>query len=119
MPLDPLSQAAVGAVVPQATMKRPELLRLTLVGALAGMAPDLDVLIRSDSDPLLFLEFHRQFTHSLLFIPWPRYPPAVRTQHARCTPTLLGRQGVWARFCTRHCKKLPCAWATGGSPPCP
>jgi len=50
-------------------MKRPELLRLTLVGALAGMAPDLDVLIRSDSDPLLFLEFHRQFTHSLLFIP--------------------------------------------------
>ena len=69
MPLDPLSQAAVGAVVPQATMKRPELLRLTLVGALAGMAPDLDVLIRSDSDPLLFLEFHRQFTHSLLFIP--------------------------------------------------
>ena len=67
--MDPLSQAAVGAVVPQATMKRPELLRLTLVGALAGMAPDLDVLIRSDSDPLLFLEFHRQFTHSLLFIP--------------------------------------------------
>ena len=33
------------------------------------MAPDLDVLIRSSHDPLLFLEYHRQFTHSLFFIP--------------------------------------------------
>ena len=33
------------------------------------MAPDLDVLIRSSSDPMLFLEYHRQFTHSLIFIP--------------------------------------------------
>ncbi|MEZ4872073.1 MAG: metal-dependent hydrolase [Bdellovibrionales bacterium] len=36
---------------------------------LAGMAPDLDVLIRSSEDPLVYLEFHRQFTHSLAFIP--------------------------------------------------
>lgn len=40
-----------------------------LIGAVGGMAPDLDVLIRSSSDPLLALEFHRQFTHSLLAIP--------------------------------------------------
>ncbi len=33
------------------------------------MAADLDVLIRSSSDALLFLEYHRQFTHSLVFIP--------------------------------------------------
>ena len=33
------------------------------------MAPDLDVLIQSNEDPILFLEFHRQFTHSLIFIP--------------------------------------------------
>ena len=33
------------------------------------MAADLDVLIRSSADPLLFLEYHRQFTHSLVFIP--------------------------------------------------
>lgn len=33
------------------------------------MAPDLDVLIRSSTDPLLFLQYHRHFTHSLLFIP--------------------------------------------------
>ena len=67
--MDPLSQAVLGAVVPQATMRHRNLARLTVIGALAGMAPDLDVLIRSNSDPLLFLEYHRQFTHSLLFIP--------------------------------------------------
>ena len=67
--MDPLSQAVLGAVVPQATMRHRNLARLTLIGALAGMAPDLDVLIRSSSDPLLFLEYHRQFTHSLIFIP--------------------------------------------------
>lgn len=33
------------------------------------MAADLDSLIRSSSDSLLFLEYHRQFTHSLVFIP--------------------------------------------------
>lgn len=40
-----------------------------LLGFIAGMAADLDVLIRSSTDPLLFLEYHRQFTHSLVFIP--------------------------------------------------
>lgn len=34
------------------------------------MAPDLDVVIRSSSDPLLFLEYHRHFTHSLAFVPF-------------------------------------------------
>ena len=33
------------------------------------MAPDLDSLIRSNTDPLLYLEYHRQFTHALVFIP--------------------------------------------------
>ena len=33
------------------------------------MLADADVFIRSESDPLLTLEFHRQFTHSLIFVP--------------------------------------------------
>lgn len=33
------------------------------------MAPDLDIFIRSASDPLLAVEYHRHFTHALLFIP--------------------------------------------------
>lgn len=75
--MDPISQAVLGAAVPQATARplaksgKPATLgQIGLIGALAGMAPDLDVLIRSSMDPLLFLEFHRQFTHSLIFIPF-------------------------------------------------
>lgn len=33
------------------------------------MLADADVLIRSDADPLLNIEFHRHFSHSLTFIP--------------------------------------------------
>lgn len=39
------------------------------VGALAGAAPDLDVLIGSASDPLIAVEYHRHFTHALPFAP--------------------------------------------------
>src|SRR5210317_2011631 len=67
--MDPVSQAVLGASVPQAVSRKIHLAAATLFGALAGMAPDLDSLIRSDTDPLLYLEFHRQFSHSLFFIP--------------------------------------------------
>src|SRR3954465_14027070 len=44
--------------------------RMSLVaGAAAALLPDLDVLIGSDSDPLVTLELHRQFT--LSFVPAP------------------------------------------------
>lgn len=67
--MDPLTQGALGAAAPQAFAKRGDIVSAALLGFLAGMAPDLDVLIRSPSDPLLFLEYHRQFTHALIFIP--------------------------------------------------
>ena len=67
--MDPISQGALGAAAAQAFGQPRQLAVAGVLGALAGMAPDLDVLIRSSEDPLLFLEFHRQFTHSLLFIP--------------------------------------------------
>ncbi|VAW54208.1 Integral membrane protein [hydrothermal vent metagenome] len=69
--MDPISQAALGASLSQSFAKNKSNQKSALViGALAGMAPDLDVLIRSAADPILFLEFHRQFTHSLIFIPF-------------------------------------------------
>ncbi len=69
--MDPLSQAVLGAGLSQSfAADRSKQLSALLIGALAGMAPDLDVVIRSSSDPLLFLEFHRQFSHSLIFIPF-------------------------------------------------
>ena len=45
--MDPLSQAAIGAAAAQTFSRKADLFRVGVVGALAGMAPDLDVLIRS------------------------------------------------------------------------
>ena len=67
--MDPVSQGVLGAAAAQAFARPRQVAAAGLLGALSGMAPDLDVLIRSSVDPLLFLEFHRQFTHSLVFIP--------------------------------------------------
>ena len=67
--MDPVTQIAVGSAA-AAALSQPRHLRLALlVGGIAGGAPDLDVLIRSDVDPLLFLRYHRHFTHSLFFAP--------------------------------------------------
>ena len=69
--MDPLSQACFGASLSQSFARdKTSQVSAMAIGALAGMAPDLDVFIRSTEDPLLFLEFHRQFTHSLFFIPF-------------------------------------------------
>jgi inner membrane protein len=68
--MDPLTQGVLGATLPQATAARGKRVAAAgLLGFLAGMAADLDVFIRSSDDPLLFLEYHRQFTHALIFIP--------------------------------------------------
>ena len=67
--MDPVSQGVLGASVPQAISTKKHIAAATLFGAISGMAPDLDFLIRSDTDPLLYLKYHRQFTHSLIFIP--------------------------------------------------
>jgi len=68
--MDPLTQGVLGAALPQASSNKRLVASAGLLGFFAGMAADLDVLIRSSNDPLLFLEYHRQFTHSLLFIPF-------------------------------------------------
>ena len=67
--MDPLTQGALGAALPQATRARTQIGIAGILGFLAGMTADLDVLIRSETDPLLFLEYHRQFTHALIFVP--------------------------------------------------
>ena len=67
--MDPITQSSLGAVLPLATLDHRRLGLIALCGFSAGFAPDLDVFIFSDTDPLLFLEYHRQFTHALLFIP--------------------------------------------------
>ena len=67
--MDPLSQGVFGASLPQSFSNKKNIVFVFIIGFLAGMFPDIDIFFRSNHDPLLFLEFHRQFTHSLIFIP--------------------------------------------------
>jgi inner membrane protein len=67
--VDPVSQAALGAAWAQPAARSSQKLTATALGAAAGMAADLYTLIRSGGNPLLALEYHRHFTHSLIFIP--------------------------------------------------
>lgn len=68
--MDLLTQGIAGAVLASAGSKDKQQVYAMVSGFLAGLLPDADALIRSSSDPLLTLEFHRQFSHSLLFIPF-------------------------------------------------
>jgi inner membrane protein len=67
--MDPVSQGVIGATFSQSFFQRKKLFPVAIAGAISGMVADLDISVRSSIDPLLFLEFHRQFTHSLIFIP--------------------------------------------------
>lgn len=95
--MDPLTQGTLGASLAQASSRRPQLLLATFCGLLAGLAPDLDVLIHSEEDPLLFLEYHRQFTHSLIFIPVGALLVALPLM------VLLRRRDVRFRDIYRYC----------------
>jgi inner membrane protein len=68
--MDPISQATVGAAFAQSSANNNNIVKISIIGFIAGLAPDLDVLIQSSTDPILSLEYHRQFTHSLFFIPF-------------------------------------------------
>ena len=67
--MDLLTQGLVGSAVAQSFCRPKAQRRVALYGAIAGMAPDLDALISSSADPLLNLDYHRHFSHSLAFIP--------------------------------------------------
>lgn len=67
--MDPISHGLLGATAAVSLSDKKKIGAAAVVGMLAAMAPDLDVLIRSANDPLLAVEMHRQFTHSLIFVP--------------------------------------------------
>ena len=67
--MDPITQGIFGGVFAQTLVNKKKIFYGSIVGVISGLAPDLDVLIRSETDPLLSLEYHRQFSHSLIFIP--------------------------------------------------
>lgn len=67
--MDPLTQGLFGALWAQAGARDARRRPAALAGLAGGMAPDLDVLIRSPADSLLAIEYHRHFSHALVFIP--------------------------------------------------
>lgn len=67
--MDLFTQGLLGSCLALSAAKPDEIRKASLIGLLAGLAADLDFFIKSSSDPLLNLEFHRHFTHSIFFIP--------------------------------------------------
>ena len=68
--MDPLTHGLLGAVAAKAVLGRRLGHAGWRIGAAAGMLPDVDFFIRSEADPLLNIEVHRQFTHSHIAIPF-------------------------------------------------
>lgn len=67
--MDLLTQGLLGAAMAQSVARQQEVRIASGIGLFAGMIADADILIRSSDDPLLNIEFHRHFTHSIFFVP--------------------------------------------------
>lgn len=67
--MDLLTQGLLGGALAQAGAKKNEVRIAAGVGFVAAIVADADVFISSAQDPLLNIEYHRHFTHSLIFIP--------------------------------------------------
>ncbi|AKH39547.1 MULTISPECIES: metal-dependent hydrolase [Nitrosomonas] len=68
--MDLLTQGLLGASLAQSGTRQNETRLATGVGFFAGLLADADILIQSVNDPLLTVEFHRHFTHSIFFVPF-------------------------------------------------
>ena len=75
--MDPFTQGVLGAAFSQSFAKRNKIPMACIAGVAGGMAPDLDIFITSATDTLLYIEFHRHFTHSLWFIPFGSFIVAL------------------------------------------
>ncbi|MEK7791756.1 MAG: metal-dependent hydrolase, partial [Pseudomonadota bacterium] len=67
--MDLLTQGLLGSTMAQSGARQQETRLATGIGFFAGIVADADILIQSANDPLLNIEFHRHFTHSLFFVP--------------------------------------------------
>lgn len=108
--MDPLTHSVLGAACGMALSPHGISRRAAaLAGFAGGVLPDADIFLRSASDPLFAIEYHRHFTHSLAFSPviallgalmasfvlrWFRHPVSWRTL---LLPALLG--GLSHLFC--------------------
>lgn len=68
--MDLITQGLLGATMAQSGAKQHETRMATGIGFFSGILADADILIQSSNDPLLNIEFHRHFTHSIFFVPF-------------------------------------------------
>lgn len=67
--MDPVTHGLIGASASQSVVSKEQLRSAAIIGIISAMFADLDVFITAPADPLLNIEIHRQFSHSLIFIP--------------------------------------------------
>ena len=67
--MDTFTHGLLGAAASQVIFAKQLPRTAGLIGLVAAMTPDLDLLVGSGADPVSSLLYHRQFTHSLVFIP--------------------------------------------------
>lgn len=67
--MDPLTHALLGGSIGYTAGSRTLGRGAAVVGMAGGTFADLDVFIRSSTDPLLAVEYHRHFTHAFAFAP--------------------------------------------------
>ncbi len=68
--MDPITHGLFGATIAMLAVRdRKHYPIAALAGCMGGMAPDLDIVIRSASDPLLAIVYHRHFTHAMVATP--------------------------------------------------
>ena len=65
--MDSLTQIVLGASVGEVVLGKKVGNKAMLYGAIAGTIPDLDVLSRYFVDTVTYTEWHRGFSHSILF----------------------------------------------------
>ena len=67
--MDPCSQGFFGATIASSIAKRKHVNSAFFCGFVGGLFPDFDIFVTSVDDPLLSIEYHRHFSHSIFFAP--------------------------------------------------
>lgn len=93
--MDPVTQGIFGSLWAMPAARRLRMRQAAAAGWLGGMAPDLDALIRSGEDTLLYIEYHRHFTHALAFIPIGALVVSVALWPFFRSRTLFGLLYLW------------------------
>ena len=67
--MDCITQTVLGAAAAGAILNHKLRRSALVVGGLGGLIPDWDAVLKHISDPALPWQYHRHFTHALVFIP--------------------------------------------------